>query len=216
VSVRVNLLPQATKAGAKATRQRGLAAALGLLLLLVLGGVYWWQSGEIREAEERLAQEELVAQGLQNEVSALSEYQELGVAQQAASDALVEVMGGEVSIGAILQDIAVGMPSDAQLDTLNITLNEPFGEPTFDPVTGVETVGTFNATAQTLSRHAPGVERLLLSYERFASLFDLHADSSTLLEREDDVDVVSLQFDGLINDAARTGRYADGLPEELR
>jgi Tfp pilus assembly protein PilN len=199
VSVRVNLLPQATKAGAKATRQRGLAAALGLLLLLVLGGVYWWQSGEIREAEERLAQEELVAQGLQNEVSALSEYQELGVAQQAASDALVEVMGGEVSIGAILQDIAVGMPSDAQLDTLNITLNE-----------------TFNATAQTLSRHAPGVERLLLSYERFASLFDLHADSSTLLEREDDVDVVSLQFDGLINDAARTGRYADGLPEGLR
>jgi hypothetical protein len=44
MSVRVNLLPQVTKAGAKATRQRGLAAALGLLLLLVLAGVYWWQA----------------------------------------------------------------------------------------------------------------------------------------------------------------------------
>jgi hypothetical protein len=216
VSVRVNLLPRATKAGAKATQQRGLAAALGFLLLLILGGVYWWQSSQIRDAEDRLAQEELVAQGLQNEVDALSEYQELDLAQQAANAALIEVMGGEVSIGAILQDIAIGVPSDAQLDTLNVTLNEPFDEPTFDPVTGLATVGTFNATAQTLSRHAPGVERLLLAYERFASLFDLHVDSSTLLEREDDIDVVSFQFDGLINDAAETGRYADGLPEELR
>jgi type II secretory pathway component PulM len=85
VSVRVNLLPQATKAGAKATRQRGLAAALGLLLLLVLAGVYWWQSAEIRDAEDRLAQEELVAQGLQNEVNALSEYRDLDLELQAAT-----------------------------------------------------------------------------------------------------------------------------------
>jgi Tfp pilus assembly protein PilN len=213
VSVRVNLLPQATKAGAKATRQRGLAAALGLLLLLVLAGVYWWQSSEIRDAEDRLAQEELVAQGLQNEVNALSEYRDLDLELQAATEAVQLSMDGEVSVAAILQDLAARMPPEAQLDAITITL----GEEQVDPASGQTSVGTFSGTAQSLLSHAPGVERFLLSIDSFQSLFDLFVGTSTLEEdRDDDLQVVEFTFDGRVSDAVQTDRYADGVPEELR
>jgi hypothetical protein len=213
VSVRVNLLPQASKAGARANRQRGIAGLLGVLLLLILGGLYWWQAGRVNDAQDRLAQEELVAQGLQNEVNALAEYRTLEEEQREATESLQLALADEVSVAAVLQDFGAGLPEDAQLDTLALD----FQAETIDPVSGRTTVGTFTATGQSLARHAPGVERLLLSLDRFAALYDVHVSDSSLEDREDlDDGVVTFGIDGRIGEEVATDRYADGVPEGLR
>jgi Tfp pilus assembly protein PilN len=221
MSVRVNLLPQVTRASAKATQQRVIAGLLAVVFLAALGGLYWWQSNRISDAEERLAQQQLVASGLQREVDALVEYRDLGEAQEQMISDVQATMGNEASLAAVLQDLALGFPEDAQLDALNVELTPP----EIDPATGAAARGVFTVTGRSLSSHAPGVERLLLSIDQFHTLYDLHVSSSTLEELDEDLDedvqaqlerLVTFIVDGRISEAAATGRYVDGLPEELR
>ena len=210
MSVRVNLLPRETYARQLASRQRGLAGIAALCLLLVLGGVYWWQLARVSDAADELAVEEARVADLQAEVAALTEFDELQVRHEEAESAMRATLQGEVTFAGLLQDVAAVMPADSQMDSLSITI-EPSNE---DEAPGATAVGTFTATGQTLTSHAPGVERLLLSLDKVASFSDLFVNSSTLGDAEQDI--ASFSIEAEIGPEVMTGRYADGLPEELR
>lgn len=214
MSVRVNLLPQATKARGRASRQRGVVLLVFLFVLLILAAVWFWQALRLGDAEDQLAEEEQQTAMLQAEVDELDPYRDLVDQTEARDEAITTALDWEVSVGGILQDLAATVPEDAQLDNLTITVLE---SRELDPVTGRPTAGDFTLTARSLTDHAPGVERFLLSLDSYISLFDLHVSSSTLeQDRDDDLPVVTFNVEGRLSEDLRTERYEDGLPEVTR
>jgi hypothetical protein len=211
MSVRVNLLPQATRERDRAAHQRNALFGAGLVLVLALGGAYWWASNEVTEARVVLAGEEARTAELRGEVDALGEFRTLEQRQREADQQLIDAMASEVSLAGVLQDVAIIMPTDSQLDSLNVTL----GTGT-QPGAAAETVpvGTFTATGQSLTAHAPGVERLLLELDKVVSIHDVYLNSSTLVDLEEPF--VTFSLEGVFGPEAATGRYVDGLPTELR
>jgi Tfp pilus assembly protein PilN len=212
MSVRVNLLPQEQTARQAAARQRSGVIVGGAALVLALGGAYWWASGQVSDAETRLAAAESVSAALQVEVDQLAEISELDERRNAAVELLSTTLADEVSMAGLLQDVASVIPSDTQLDALTVDLAVAAPEGELGAVPGA--VGSVNLTGKTLEAHAPGVERFLLELDKVAGFRDLYVNSSAL----DDPDerVATYSIDASVGPEALTGRYVDGLPEELR
>jgi Tfp pilus assembly protein PilN len=208
MSVRVNLLPEATRSRDQAAQQRLIAAASMLVLLAVLGGVWWWANGQVKDAEERLAEAEQVTAQLRAEETELIAYRDLADRRDRAGQVLQASLGDEVSLAGVLQDLAAVLPADAQLDTLTLTLTPP-------SVEAGPAVGSMTLAGQTLTSHAPGVEAILLELGKISTFGELYLNSSTLdTEREEPIATYSVS--GVVREDARTGRYVEGLPEELR
>ncbi|MFP4636416.1 MAG: hypothetical protein ACLFRD_11185 [Nitriliruptoraceae bacterium] len=210
MSVRVNLLPEATKARSRAARQRGIALLCGVLLLVLLGGVWFWGDQRLSNAEDELAREETETARLRGEQAELVAFNDLADRRERANEVLAAALGGEVSVAAILQDLASVTPSDTQFDSLTVQLTPP--DPDDPEANG--TVGTFNIGGRTLTSHAPGVERVLISLNKISTLDELYLNSSSL-DAEDE-EIASFSVDGSITSQARTRRYEDGMTEELR
>ncbi|MFA9445654.1 PilN domain-containing protein [Egicoccus sp. AB-alg6-2] len=206
MSVRVNLLPQSTRDGRRAARQRRMVAGAGLALIASLGAVHVWSVGQVRDAEERLLAAESATALVRNDVNAMSEFRELELRRQNAAAALHDALGHEVSLSWILYDLATVMPRDAQLETISINLPRPVAESPH--------VGSFTLTGKSVEAHAPGVEAILHELSRLASFQNLYFNSSSLDDGEGDV--ASFSIDGELAPLARTNRYAEGLPEAMR
>jgi hypothetical protein len=70
---------------------------------------------------------------------------------------------------------------------------------------------------KSLESHAPGVERFLISLDKVASFVDLHVSPPrSRATRRTPTTGPSPSVDGQIGPEVLTGRYDDGLPEELR
>jgi Tfp pilus assembly protein PilN len=212
MSVRVNLLPQEQTARQAAARQRSGVIVGGAALVLALGGAYWWASGQVSDAETRLAAAESVSAALQVDVDQLAEISELDERRNAAVELLSTTLADEVSMAGLLQDVASVIPSDTQLDALTVDLAVAAPEGELGAVPGA--VGSVNLTGKTLEAHAPGVERFLLELDKVAGFRDLYVNSSALDDPEERVATYSI--DASVGPEALTGRYVDGLPEELR
>ena len=212
MTARVNLLPQATREGARQATGRLIVGAVLLVVVLALGGVYWWNVTQIRDAEDRLAEAERTTAELQAEEAELANFADLEDRLERASEIIAGAMSSEVSLAGFLQDVALVMPADVQLDTLNVSFVGAVEEEVVE-------VGEFVATGRTVASHAPGVERLLLDFEKAATLQDIFLSTSVLQETEEQPElegVTNFSFDGRINATAQTRRYVEGLPEELR
>jgi hypothetical protein len=207
VSVRVNLLPEATKQRSRASQQRAVAGLAGVVLLAGLGAVYWVGAAQIRTAEDELAAEQARTSQLRGEEAELIAFRELADRRDRSDELLRTALGGEVSVAGLLQDVAAVMPTDTQLETLTVQISGPTDG-------GSPAVGSFNATGKTLSAHAPGVERVLIQLDKVVSFSELYLNSSTLDDPEGRVATFSL--DGIVGQEALTQRYVGGLPEELR
>ena len=215
MSVRVNLLPEATKQRGRAAQQLALVLAAVAVLIVALGGVWWWAASQVRQAEDRLATEEAVTAGLRADEAELVAFRDLANRQQQAEDILVASLAGEVSLGGVLQDIAAVMPADAQIDSLSLTMDPDASE-------SPQVVGSLSMTGRSLNSHAPGVEDVLLSLERVATLGGLYLNTSTIQTAQDDegeaeVDpIATFSVDGVIRSEALTERYLEGFPGGLR
>jgi hypothetical protein len=210
MSVRVNLLPEATRARDRVARQRGGLAAAGVALVLGLGSLYWWQTGRINEAQMELAAEQERLAVLQADVVALREFEDLEERRALADDMISVALGGEVSLAGILQDIAAVMPSDAQLDQLTIAVGGEGGTTTSEE----PSVGSFTAVGRSLRNHAPGVERFLLELDKIGAFHDLFVSNSRLEDPEEVF--ATFTVESQLGTEVETGRYTDGVPEELR
>jgi Tfp pilus assembly protein PilN len=208
-SVRVNLLPEATKARGRAAQQRAIAGLLAAVLLLGLAGTYWWAVSEVNDAESRLAAEQAVTADLRAEADALQTFSELATLREQADAVIIAALSDELAVAGVLQDIAAVIPTDAQLETLSVT-----GVPVAADAEPGAPTGTFTVTGKSLTSHAPGVERVLLQLDKVLGFEGLFLNSSTLDDPE--ARVATFSLDGQLGTAVRTGRYADGLPEELR
>jgi hypothetical protein len=208
--VRVNLLPASTRQRERVARQRTWLLVAGLALLAGLGGVFWWQSGQIDDARTELAAQQARLADLQLEVDALQQFAELELRLAETEAMITAALGDEVSLAGVLSDLAVVMPSDAQVDQLTITMS-PNTESTSSER---PSVGSFTAVGKSLRNHAPGVERLLLELEKVVTFHDLFVSSSRLEDPEEPF--ATFTVESQLGPEAETGRYDRGVPEELR
>jgi Tfp pilus assembly protein PilN len=207
MSVRVNLLPAATKARGKASAQRnGLLAAFAVLLVL-LGGVWWWADSQVRAAEDQLASERSRTASLRSEEAELVAFRDLADRRDQSEATISFSMQDEVSLAAIMQDLAAVMPTDTQLESVAVSIPLPA-----DPTS--VSIGSLSVTGKTLTSHAPGVERVLIQLDKIVTFDQLYLNSSSLDDAEGRV--ASFSLDGQVRREARTERYANGLPEVLR
>jgi hypothetical protein len=211
MSVRVNLLPEATKERSRMARQRAGVLAACLTLVAALGGVYLWQDGRVSGAQAELASEQARLVALQDDLAQLHEFSELEARREAVDTRIISALGEESSVAGILQDIAAVMPADAQLDQLTVALGQ--AAPSADGSTG-RSVGTFTAVGRTLSNHAPGVERFLIELDKVIAFEDLFVSDSRLENLDEPYATFTLESH--LGPEVQTGRYRDGVPEELR
>jgi hypothetical protein len=209
MSVRVNLLPQETRARSRAAQHRAAAAGVGALVMVLLAGAYVAQGRQLAEAEARLADEETHLAMLTAERAELAVYADLDARLAESEERVRTAMVEEISVAGVLQDVAAVTPADTGLTGLNLTLDHPAEGAT--PVPG-EPIGTLNLTGQTVAGHAPGVERILLQLDKVADFAEPFFNASTA--DEDEVATFSLDV-GLLP-TARTDRYEAGVPGELR
>ncbi|MDQ4131406.1 MAG: hypothetical protein M3133_10550 [Actinomycetota bacterium] len=220
MAARVDLLP--TEAAERERRRRAVGAlvAAGLVFLAVLVGLYFVQLARVNEAEEDLRVAEEERNRLQGEVRELQEYADLDARRERAVNAVKTALATDVSFAGVLQDVAAVMPNDAALTSLSISMRTTPGmqqqpaaeEQRLGEVSG-PSFGTISGTGETVRGHAPGVERFLLEFDKIASFFNVFVTSSA-----DDVDVpvTVFNFEADLGAEVFTGRYLEGLPEELR
>jgi Tfp pilus assembly protein PilN len=218
MSVRVNLLPEATKQRAHVARQRYAVLGAVLGLAAVLGAAYWVQLSRVSEREAILAAEQSRVDELQGDLAALAEFERLQQRRDQADGIVSVALSREVSLAGVLQDLAAVTPSSTWLESLSLNLQD---EPSIPLGSDRTIIGRFAASGLESQSHAPGLERLLLELDKVMSFDNVFFTNSTIVgdERdfvggEGDETTFSLEMD--LDLTARTGRYDAGVPEVLR
>jgi hypothetical protein len=213
MSVRVNLLPRETYARQAAARQRMLAGLGGLVLLALLAGAYVFQMNTLSNARD----ERDVAQAELDELNAreaqLAEFRDLEQRLDERERLISTALANELSFAGMLQDVAAVMPADAALTEFDVTAVNDAGP---DGEAVREIVARISADGETLRGHAPGLERLLIEFDKIAAFFDVYVTDSVLDEDDPENDVAIFGVEVDVGQEARTHRYMDGVPEELR
>ena len=210
MSVKVNLVPRDVARRQRANRAYGFVGAGFLGLLVIFGFLYWMQVQRVNDAQDVVDEEQARVAALQADLNALSDYQQLQGRLEDANQLITLALGSEASIAGILQDVAAVMPGDAQLNSLAVSVGS-IAEPGLGDVR--PSFGAIQLTGLSIRGHAPGLERLLLEFDKIAAFSDIYFSNSTL-------DPISGQSTfGVSVDLGPeilTGRYLLGIPEELR
>lgn len=203
MSTRVNLLPKESADRESATRQRAMAGAGVLVLIIALGAVWFWKTSQVNDARAVLATEEAAAQELQVEIAELNEYAQIQSDLANADETVARVLSGEIGTAGILQDLAVVMPPGTELSDLDFGVT---------PDSGLVSVGQLVITGRTEDRHAPGLERLLLELDKIAAFRAPYFGSAAV----DNDDAVAFDVSVQLGTEVLTRRYDEGIPEVLR
>lgn len=213
MSVRVNLLPREAAERNQAVRQRAGLGIAAVVLLALLGLLYFLRVNEANDVQARLETEQAVVAELQAELAALAEYRELAQRRDDAIALLSAALAPETSYAGVLQDVAAVFPDDAELSALTVTTLDVEGGAATAELGDVRIpYGEVTAVGRTLAQFAPGVERLLLDFGKVAAFTEVFLTSSVL--DEDEAVAFTVEID--LGQEIRTGRYAQGLPEALR
>lgn len=200
--IRVNLVPREIARKARARRQRGIAAAGAVVVLALLGAGVVLQDQRVATAGDELETEQAALAELEAEARSLTEFATLEVERQVLDDTIAVALGRQVEVAGVLQDVAAVMPPDAALLNLSISTT----------VQREGAVGAVQATGQSTDGHAPGLERLLVSFDKVDAFDELYFGSSTATEDG----VIDFDFDFVLNTEVLSERYLDGVPEDLR
>lgn len=209
----VNLLPQEIDTERRARRRATLSAIGVVVFIAVLGGLYVHKLDQVREAEQARDEAATEVANLEQELAQLQEYRELADLLDARNAVLADAMSDEVSFARGLNDLALAFPASASMESLNLTLvaAEPAGD-------GAITFGTPVAevayTGYSTERYAPGVETVLIEFDRVSSLFNVYMSNAAEEERGT-TEVINFNGTAGMDETARTGRYDDGLPVEV-
>lgn len=210
MTVRVNLLPQSvSERGATMRRIAVLASVFGVVLLgLVV--VSLLQIRAVRDAQDRLADEQAILSQLQSEQATLQPYSELERRAQTATGQLAQALGGQVSMAGVLQDIAFAMPAEAAITSMSISVGAS-AEAAADPA--ITSFGSVSISGEVIGGHAPGVEGVLRSFDRVAGFREVYVTSSSLdptaPELLDGEDLAVFSLDFTLGPEILTGNFLD-------
>jgi hypothetical protein len=213
MSVRVNLLPREVSAK-RGERRATTFTALGVLLFaLLLGGLYLMKLGEIREAEDERDQVQAEVSRLEAELASLEQFRQLADELEARNAALASSMGQEISFARVLNDFSLTFPASSSMRSLELAA-QASQEPGEGEINFGEAVALLSYDGYSVERYAPGVETVLVEFDKVRSFFNTFIGSAQV-EELDGTEVTGFQGAVQLSDEALTNRYADGLPEEV-
>lgn len=199
MSASVDLLPP--ELAQRRADRRNLQAFAGVVVLVV-ATVLLVYAGESRRLTAATAQREAAEAELAQlsaREAALAEFGLLDRELEAAQLQLATALGAEVGFAGILQDLAAVLPTDATIDDLTIDSLVP------------DVAAVVQLSGETRLGIAPGLERLLVSIDKVDAFASTQLSSSTV-----DGEYTAFDLRVSVDEAARTNRYAEGLPEGLR
>ncbi len=131
----VNLLPPEILASQRQRRLAGVVALAGVGVIGLILVFYVLQLGNLSAVRSDIEAQEQTNQGLQREIEALREFEELRAQAQAKQELLDSVYANEISFSGLLMDVSRVIPSTAALTAMTATSQEPTasveGETTF-------------------------------------------------------------------------------------
>lgn len=189
-----------------------------VLFVGVLGLVYVLKLAEVRSAEQTRddAQVELVR--LEGELAQLSEYRVLADQLEVRNTLLSTSMETEISFARVLNDLSLAFPANASLLTLTMEAAGADGSDVSQPpedgaINFGESVATTTFTGYSVEGVAPGVETVLLDFDRTRAFFNAFLTTAA----QDDIggtEVTNFNGSVTLDRDAYTGRYRNGLPPE--
>ena len=132
----VNLLPPDILAAQRQRRMAGVVALAGAGVIGLIFVFYVLQLGSLGSVREDIDRAEQNNAGLQRDIEALQQFEEIRSRAQAKQDLLNQVFANEISFSGILMDVSRVIPSDAALTSFAATAQEP------TPTTGGSTLLT--------------------------------------------------------------------------
>lgn len=213
----VNLLPQEIDTERRARRRATLSAIGVVVFIAVLGGLYVHKLDQVREAEQARDEAATEVANLEQERAQLQEYRELADLLDARNAVLADAMSDEVSFARGLNDLALAFPASASMESLDLTLIESEGDGAAveDGAIAFGTpVAEVSYTGYSTERYAPGVETVLIEFDRVSSLFNVYMNNAAAEDRGA-AEVINFNGTAGMDETARTGRYDDGLPAEV-
>lgn len=212
MSVKVNLLPREIAGARAARRTTNLTVLAVLLFALMLGGLYFFKLGEIQMAEEARDTAQADVSRLQAEIASLEQFRLLAEELEARNAILAAAMADEVSFARILNDLSLSFPASSSMRTLDLTLTEAEategGEVSFG-----NSVAALTYDGYSVERFAPGVETVIVEFDKVSSFFGSFIGAAQL-EEIGETEITGFSGTVQMGDAALTRRYEDGLPQE--
>lgn len=217
MSTRVNLIPRDVKVRGESRRSGVLVGVLILALVVGLGFLWYLENEALAEAEQRRDDQQMVNAQLEAEIAELESYARLQASLDARNALLANAMADEISFTRVLNDLALAFPGSSSLLTLDGTLSSADPDPPPGSVTFGDSVASLTWTGYSIERVAPGVEAVVVEFDRVATFFNTFVTTASGQPRgEPEVVVAEYQGSVQLSTDALTNRYVDGLPEEDR
>lgn len=213
MSARVNLLPPEIAERAAARRIRTYSVLGVVVFAVLLGGLYVLKLGAVEQARSERDDAQMRVVQLEQRIAALDEYRVLAERLDNGNALLTAAMADEISWARVLNDLSLAFPNSASLETLTAEMVDAEPPAEGELVDG-QPVGSVVFTGYSVERFAPGVESVLVDFEDAQGFFNSYFTNAAKDERGD-TEVTSFNSYVRLDDAARTDRYADGLPEEV-
>jgi Tfp pilus assembly protein PilN len=118
----VNLLPPELRARQRTRQLTTMVGGIGAALVVVLIAFWFLQGQKLSGINDDVAAQNLTNTGLQQQIDALAQFQQLQSDAAAQQALLTTAYAGEVSFSQMLMDLSRTIPSDAYLDAFNVTL----------------------------------------------------------------------------------------------
>jgi hypothetical protein len=190
-----------------------LAPVVGLLLyVLLLGGLYALKVGDVnRVRDERDVAQAEVAR-LQAEVAGLRHFRELADELESRNAVLTAAMANEIGWARVLNDLSLAFPGTSSMQSLSALTPDPDPDPgaiDFGPA-----VGSMTFTGYSIERYAPGVEAVLIEFDKVRAFFHPFLSSASRGEIGT-TEVTTFTGSVQLDDEAYTRRYDEGLPPEV-
>ncbi|MEX2618632.1 MAG: hypothetical protein WD250_00275 [Egibacteraceae bacterium] len=216
VAVSVNLLPQEQTERLRARRVTQYTAGAVLLLVGLMGAGYVLRLVEVGHAEEARDVAEAEVARLQTEVAELAEYGELAEFMENRDTLLASAMEHEIAFSEVLNELSLAFPSHASLRSLTIAANDGADSAQDSAIDFGESVATAEFSGYSVERVAPGVETVIVDFDRAGAFFNTFVTTASAPPDADTgaTDVTDFAGTVTLDRDAYTGRYADGLPTE--
>jgi hypothetical protein len=209
----VNLLPEEVGAERRVRRRAALSVVGVVVFVAALAGLYVHKLGQVNDAEAARDEAAVEVADLEQQVAQLQPFRELADRLNARNAILASAMSREISYARALNDVALAFPASASLQSLEISLTSP--EDSGDGVINFGTpVANVTYSGYSTERYAPGVETVLVEFDRVSPLFNVRLSTAATEERGS-TEVTNFDGTAAMSESARTGRYVNGLPPEV-
>lgn len=216
MSVRVNLLPREAVERVRARRVAQYTAGALVVFVGLLGAGYVLRLGALSDAEQTRDAAQTQVTALEGDLAELSEYRQLADELENRNTLLASAMEPEIAFSRVLNDLSLAFPANASLLTLTVTAADVEGgaAPAADSAIDFgEAIAHAEFSGYSVERFAPGVETVLLDFDRTRAFFNSFLTTAAQAEIGD-TEVTNFNGSVTLDEEARTGRYAEGLPPE--